>query len=526
MAKLTLTDVSNLQNESTVVTALKSNNDATEIAMEATLSRDGQSPNQMLSNLDMNNYKVINLPDASSDQEPATWSQLKDSVAAVDAGTVVSGSYVTIDPESALSNNRVLTGSSNISVTDNGSNTTVTLDVNATPLRSTLNVNNTDNTSDATKNAAVATLTNKTIDTAGPNTIKVNGNTLAATAGSATVTVPNSSDTLVGRNTTDTLTNKTLTAPAISTISNSGTVTLPTGTRTLVARDTTDTLTNKTLTSPVIGTIVNTGTLTLPTATDTLVGRQTTDTLTNKTISGSSNTLSNIALSSHATQGAFTFVGNNTGSSAAPTAVDIHALTLKASPATTDEVIISDQAASGAWKRATVTSLTGSTGVSSIAGNTGAFTLSKGINNSTNVIQRALNEAVLQTALTNPTGTTSASGVMMGLGGVATITPVYSTRVYVRFTGNGANTVSLGAVGVQARFGTGTAPTNGAAPTGTTVGTAQSPWVPTANGLVAISPGGIITGLTPGTAYWFDLSLAASSGTSTLNSLSVTIMEF
>ena len=45
-----------------------------------------------------------------------------------------------------------------------------------------------------------------------------------------------------------------------------------------------ETLTNKTLTAPVISTISNTGTLTLPTSTDTLVGRATTDTLTNKTI--------------------------------------------------------------------------------------------------------------------------------------------------------------------------------------------------------------------------------------------------
>lgn len=52
----------------------------------------------------------------------------------------------------------------------------------------------------------------------------------------------------------------------------------------LVTLTGTQTLTNKTLTAPVIATIVNSGTLTLPTSTDTLVGRAATQTLTNKTL--------------------------------------------------------------------------------------------------------------------------------------------------------------------------------------------------------------------------------------------------
>jgi hypothetical protein len=93
----------------------------------------------------------------------------------------------------------------------------------------------------------------------------------------------NIDNTVVTLSDTQTLTNKTLTTPIISSISNSGTITLPTSTDTLVGRATTDTLTNKTLTTPIISSISNTGTLTLPTSTDTLIGRATTDTLTNKT---------------------------------------------------------------------------------------------------------------------------------------------------------------------------------------------------------------------------------------------------
>jgi len=66
----------------------------------------------------------------------------------------------------------------------------------------------------------------------------------------STMTGP--SGTIVGTTDTQTLTNKTLTTPVISSISNTGTVTLPTSTDTLVGRATTDTLTNKTLTNPTV----------------------------------------------------------------------------------------------------------------------------------------------------------------------------------------------------------------------------------------------------------------------------------
>ena len=78
-------------------------------------------------------------------------------------------------------------------------------------------------------------------------TLTLTGGTGIDTAGSGntvTFAIDSTVATLTG---TQTLTNKTLTTPIIATISNTGTVTLPTATTTLVGRDTTDTLTNKTI---------------------------------------------------------------------------------------------------------------------------------------------------------------------------------------------------------------------------------------------------------------------------------------
>ena len=93
-------------------------------------------------------------------------------------------------------------------------------------------------------------------------TLTLTGGTGIDTTGSAqtmTFAIDSTVATLTG---SQTLTNKTLTTPIISSISNTGTVTLPTSTDTLVGRATTDTLTNKTLTSatltsPVLNTAIS-----------------------------------------------------------------------------------------------------------------------------------------------------------------------------------------------------------------------------------------------------------------------------
>ena len=152
--------------------------------------------------------------------------------------------------------------------------------------------------------------------------IGATGDITALTAGtgisisSATGPIPTvaiDTATTVDKTTAQTLTNKTLTAPIISTISNTGTLTLPTSTDTIVGRATSDTLTNKTLTSPIISTISNTGTLTLPTSTDTIVGRATTDTLTNKTLTAPVITSPKISSTYTAKTAAYTFASGDEG---------------------------------------------------------------------------------------------------------------------------------------------------------------------------------------------------------------------
>lgn len=123
-----------------------------------------------------------------------------------------------------------------------------------------------------------------------------------------------------------------------------------------------------------------------------------------------------------------------------------------------------------------------------------------------------------QTSPANPTGTTSATPTMMGLAG--SITPTVSGNVLIIVSGhfNCDGAVNTDGGTAHLRYGTGSAPANAAAVTGTTTGTTAS-FTVDASTASSIVTGGLIiqsyiTGLTVGTTYWLDIDLAATSSIS------------
>src|SRR5216684_4587625 len=115
MSKVTLNTITNLQ-DTTAIGQINGNSSITQTAFDNTLSRDGTSPNQMVSSLDMNNNSIINLVDATQNQQPVTLNQFNNSLQGLQSGVVVNGPYILASHNSAFTADRTLAAGSGVTI--------------------------------------------------------------------------------------------------------------------------------------------------------------------------------------------------------------------------------------------------------------------------------------------------------------------------------------------------------------------------------------------------------------------------
>jgi hypothetical protein len=162
-------------------------------------------------------------------------------------------------------------------------------------------------------------------------------------------------------------------------------------------------------------------------------------------------------------------------------------------------------------------------GISSVTCGTG---LSGGTFTTSGTCALALTNTSVQASLATFSSFSSTTGVMAGYGASCKLTPTYSGRVKVTFSGNGFNTTAGQRFSVRPSFGTGTAPVQGDAARGTIIGQGTDGTSAGASSFVPFSVGGIITGLTPGTNYWFDLDVFVTSSAGSVQTPSCDAFEF
>lgn len=144
------------------------------------------------------------------------------------------------------------------------------------------------------------------------------------------------------------------------------------------------------------------------------------------------------------------------------------------------------------------------------------------------LVSQLLTPSISQSAPADPTGTTDTTGKMMGL--AVAFTPNVTGRVLILVTGNLTNSTATAGDGAKAqiRYGTGAAPANAAALTGTAIGSILTSVLEraTASDLQPLCLVGVASGLTVGTQIWVDLGLAAIvGGTGQVKNLNVVIIE-
>lgn len=233
MSKVTLNDVVTFQNDTTAATLVNANSGIIETAFDNTLSRNGTSPNTMGANLDMNSFRVVNLPAPIGQSEPL---RLADAITLNGNGTVqsVPAGGTTGQVLSKTSNTDYAIGWANGTVTSVGLAMPADFTVTNSPVVSTGTLTAAYVTPPTgtgalvratsptlvtpTLGVATATSVNKvnltspatasTLTIADGKTLGVN-NTLSLSGSDGTTLTFQGTDTYVGRTTTDTLTNKT-----------------------------------------------------------------------------------------------------------------------------------------------------------------------------------------------------------------------------------------------------------------------------------------------------------------------------
>ncbi len=133
-----------------------------------------------------------------------------------------------------------------------------------------------------------------------------------------------------------------------------------------------------------------------------------------------------------------------------------------------------------------------------------------------------------QLAGTPPAAWTNTTAKMMGLGSTFVFVPKTTGRCILSIQQPGVGSTTMLAR-PNIYYGTGgaaSAPTSGAAVTGSSAGISWSAHITSANLTITLAPSAIVTGLTIGTSYWVDLSFLISGGTWTSSGALFTYQEF
>lgn len=127
----------------------------------------------------------------------------------------------------------------------------------------------------------------------------------------------------------------------------------------------------------------------------------------------------------------------------------------------------------------------------------------------------------------NPATITSTTPVMLGLGTTCVFTPISSGLTVVWVSGFCSTATAAVAVTLNGKYGTGAAPANAAAASGTTFGPVGN--IALTGSAVNLPLGfsfNAVLSLTPGSTYWFDLTCGTANASDAAAVVNVTMSLF